>query len=429
MKKLVLLSAAISVLALIAGYLMCIAGGPLARPIGGDAPYYAGLARSLAAGNGYVLDRTPWPHSASLRPPLWPVILTPFVYLFPGAGEYAIVRCTTVLLHAIAAVLLMLLTFRLWGDYLGALLAGALFTLYPVALSLVGGGFSEHSFIVVATAGFLLMFDRGPKQMLGALLLGLGVLARSNFVILPFVFAFVAIVWRPAYLRHWKRMAVLSLAFLLPASVWILRNYLVSGVLPVLNPLEGETLYGGNNSIVANDLSEWGYWVFPDRIPLEIPKQQLAKRMNEAELNRYYMEKALTYMRQHWFAYPRLILGKLIRGFVPVPWLPRFDSYMASLLRWCLYGAFLWAACSHILRNECYALLLVAVLIVTLITTMLCYGTYRFTFCIEVYLIPCVGVFLVERWRRWRRVPEDSLAATFINRSDRSMVTTQVVER
>lgn len=424
MKQLGLLSAPIFFLALGAGYVTCVAQAPLGRPIGGDAPYYVGLARSLADGKGYVLDRSPWPHTASVgRLPLWPVILTPFVYLFPGADEYAIVRCTGVLLHAIAAVLLMLLTFRLWGDYWGAFLAGVLFTLYPVALSLVAGGFSEHAFIVVATAGLLLVFDRGAKQMLGAVLLGLGALARSNFVILPFVFAFIVMIWRPAHIQHWKRMAVLSLAFLLPASVWILRNYLVSGEFPLLNGLEGEVLYGANNSVVANDLAQWGYWVFPDVIPHEIPKQELGKRMSEPDLNRYYLGKATTYMRQNWVAYPRLILGKLIRGFVPVPWVPRFDSYMVSLLRWGLYGVFLWAVCNHVLRNEWFALLLLAMLIVTLITTVLCYGTYRFTFCVEVYLIPCVGVFLIERWRRWWRVPE---AATFIDRPDRSMVTTRL---
>lgn len=425
MKKLVLAATLIFFLALIAGYLMCIAGGPLSRPIGGDAPYYAGLARSLADGKGYVLDRSPWPHSASVgRLPLWPAILTPFVYSFPGADEYVIVRCTGMLLHAVAAVLLMLLTFRLWGDYFGAFLAGALFSLYPVALALIDGGFSEHSFIVVTTAGLLWIFDRDAKQMLGALLLGLSVLARSNFVILPFVFAVAVLVWRPVYLRHWKRMAVLSLLFLLPASVWILRNYLVSGEFPLLNGLEGEVLYGANNPVVANDLSQWGYWVFPDFIPKEIPKQQLAQHLSEAELNRHYVNKAKTYVLQNWFAYPRLIVGKLIRGFVPVPWAPRLDSYMASLLRWFLYGAFFWAVRSHVLRNEWYALFLAAMLVVTVITTVVCYGTYRFTFCVEVYLIPCVAVFLIERWRRWLRMPDDRPARAFIGRPNRSMVTT-----
>jgi hypothetical protein len=332
LKQLAVLSTLIFLLALLAGYLMSISLGPLARPMGADALFYVSLARSLVTGHGYVLEHSPWPHSPSLRVPLWPAILAPVVYGFPGAGEYAIVRCTGILLHAVAAVLLMLLTFRLWRNYSGAFLAGVLFTLYPVALSLVDGGFSEHAFIVVTTAGLLLLFDRGAKQMVGALLMGLGVLARSNFVILPFVFAFVAVIWRPACILHWKRMTVLSLAFLLPASVWILRSYLLSGEFPLLNSVEGETLYGANNSVVANELAHWGYWVFPDEIPGQIPKLELAKHMSEAELNRYYSGKASTYIRQNWFAYPRLILGKLIRGFVPVPWVPRLDSYVAFLL-------------------------------------------------------------------------------------------------
>lgn len=402
MNKLALPSAFIFFLALLAAYLMCVAQGPLSRPMGGDAPYYLGLARSLAAGKGYVLDSTPWPHSASLRLPLWPAILTPAVYVFSSFNEYAVLRCTGMVLQAGTAMLLTLLTFRLWKDYLGALLAGALFSLYPVALSLVAGGFSEHAFILLATAGLLLLFDTGAKQLLGALLIGLGVLARSNFVIIPFVLALLLFVWPRGTARHWKRMVVLSVAFLLPAFLWVVRNYLVSGEFPLLNPLEGEVLYGSNNPEVANSLANWGYWVFPDTLPQETTKQELGKRMTEGELNRYYSRKGTMYMRQNWFGYPRLILGKLIRGFVPVPWVPRVDSYMASGLRFGLYIAFIWASCTHTIRNDWYALLLSAMLIATILTTMLCYGTYRFTFCLEVYMIPCVGVFLADRWRLLR---------------------------
>lgn len=45
---------------------------------GGDGPFYISLARSMAAGRGYVSDNTPWPNSPHLsRLPLWPWLLQP----------------------------------------------------------------------------------------------------------------------------------------------------------------------------------------------------------------------------------------------------------------------------------------------------------------------------------------------------------------
>src|SRR5437660_1726230 len=163
--------------------------------------------------------------------------------------------------------------------------------------------------------------------------LPLAPLARGNILLLPFFFAGIGLALQPSLCRHWKRMATLTIIFLTPATFWILRNYHVSGEFPVLSAVEGETFYGGNNAFVATDLTNWGYWTFPNNIPGETPKFELAKRMNEIELNRYYKQKGMEYIRENWFAYPRLILGKLIRGFVPVPFVPVKATYLAFLIR------------------------------------------------------------------------------------------------
>ena len=70
----------------------------------------------MADGRGYVLDLSPWPTHPHLgRLPLWPWILTAPRWLFTVASDYAILRGTSVLLHGLVAMLLVLLTYRLWN--------------------------------------------------------------------------------------------------------------------------------------------------------------------------------------------------------------------------------------------------------------------------------------------------------------------------
>ena len=408
----------IPLLAIAAAVAVVAGQGPLDRPIDGDGRYYIALARAMASGKGYMLEAStgdPWPdrpHLSSL--PLWPLMLTPGEWLFPHANEFTVLRSTAIFFHGIAASLLALFTYRMWRDLAAAFLAGVLFALYPPALALVDEGMSEHSYVVTATAGFLLLFTNRPgpaadwKAMAGAGLLGLSALARGNILLLPFFFAGIGLALQPSLCRHWKRMAILTIIFLTPATFWILRNYHVSGEFPVLSAVEGETFYGGNNAFVATDLTNWGYWTFPNNIPGETPKFELAKRMNEIELNRYYKQKGMEYIRENWFAYPRLILGKLIRGFVPVPFVPVKATYLAFLIRLILYIAFLRALRRRIIQDQLFLYLLIALFAVTVATTLIYYGTYRFTFCLEIYMICCVAASLVNAWRHWRTRGADS---------------------
>jgi hypothetical protein len=121
--------------------------------------------------------------------------------------------------------------------------------------------------------------------------------------------------------------------FWLPSAIWIFRNYAASGEFPVLSTIEGATLYGSNNDYVASDLSVWGYWVFPNEIACEPSLKELAQTMTERQADVYYHRKGVAFLKTHWFAIPRLELGKLIRAFVPVPWVVAWPSYVAFFTR------------------------------------------------------------------------------------------------
>src|ERR1019366_9895565 len=73
-----------------------------------------------------------------------------------------------------------------------------------------------------------------------------------------------------------------------------------------------------------------------------------------------------------------------------VPWVPLAASYIAFFFRACVYAAFIAAWFLWRGRNEAYTFLVGAMFLVTLATTVIYYGTFRFTFCVEPFLFPFI---------------------------------------
>lgn len=372
----------------------------------GDGKFYIRIARALADGRGYVQDASPWPDQPTTgRMPGWPVLLALPAYLFPHTRDFDVLCYTGAFLNSGTAALLVLLTWKLFRDLAAAAGAGVVYAFCPIGAFLVSAGYSEPPTILVGVSAMLLAVQRRPwLQCAGYLIGGMTALFRSNLVILPLI-AWGYYVWRYGragiYRKETRKLAAATLLFCLPITIWAVRNYRILGRFPVLSTVEGETLYGANNQHVASNLDVWGYWVFPDSIPGEEPKSQLARRMQEYELGRYYHDKAVRFVQENWAAFPRLMLGKMIRAFVPVPWSPKRASWIAFSFRWVLYAAFLltfrrWAG-----REPWYEALLIGNLGVLLITTLVYYGTFRFTFLVEVLMIP-LAAFGVLHWARER---------------------------
>jgi hypothetical protein len=364
----------------------------------GDGPFYIGIARNLAAGKGYILTDSFWPDQLTMgRAPLWPALLTVPAFLFPGAGDHQLLRVTAAFLNVLSALLFLGITWVLSRNIRIAVLAGLGYAFYPVALALTSGGFSEIPYVFVAAAGILLILYGGKFLYPGVLVMGLAPLVRSNFIALPVMVAAAALIARHllrplGFSKIWPRFAILAGLFWLPSALWIVRNYALSGEFPVLSTIEGETLYGANNDHIASGLKDWGYWVMPDEIPGELPKSVLARSMSERQLDRYYHAKAMAFLKQHWFELPRLELGKLIRAFIPVPWVANWSSYAVFFFRAVLYGAILLNLPTLFASDPRYRLIVTGMFLVVLLTVIVYYGTYRFTFCAEVFLIPIVAM-------------------------------------
>ena len=380
--------------ALLVNMVVGIKGG-LARPMQSDASYYLKIAHSLAQGQGFMLPEGFWPTTPTMsRSPAWPFVISLVLPFAPSASPDLVMRVLALGLNAGLAVLVAGLAFCIIRQKWVAMGAGLLYVIHPTALYLAYEGESEILFLVLALGGALLLLSTRRWRWLGFLLLGSASLVRANFIIwiVFFVLLTVGLMWffRNQISWRWVWQGALAVVlFLLPPMLWAGRNYHVCGHFPVFSTLRGQTLYGGNNTVVANELEFWGYWIFPNSIPGEIPMAKLSETKSEYEVDCYYYSLGKQYMRDHWFSMPRLFLGKVIRAYVPVPWKPNWGSYAVSAYRWGLYGLAGVGLCL-IGRGvgRTYGAVISAMLLTNVVTVLMFWGCGRFAFAVEPFLLP-----------------------------------------
>ncbi len=378
--------------------LACAIGlwGPARAVDKGDAEQYLAIGRSLAEGHGYKDTVGLWPDLTSYdRMPGWPFIIAAVLKLAPWAEENAADRFAGAFCLALTALFFTIFQRRL-GINAGLAVVGSLaVALSPGMVAMAMGGLSEAAFLALLAGAIAALLAARRWHYAAAVLFGLTPLVRTNFVLAPFFLALLLLVFPMARRRLGDygllRLAMLLLIATLPTLLWAMRNRSLTGRFPVLSSLERETLWGANNPVVANDLMFWGYWIIPDNVPGETPKSELARGRTDIELSDYYHAQAMAWIKGNLPNLPRFILGKLVRGFVPMPWLPVAGTWIAFSYRFVLDFLYLllarwwWPSVSRL-----YLLVCLTALLVNLVTVVIYYGSFRFTHC-------AVEVFFPER--------------------------------
>ncbi len=270
----------------------------LTKRVDGDSLQYLSIAQSLAGGEGYRSPESAWPTEPAFdRMPAWPSIIAVFLVVLPGVNPDAVARLIAALCLAVAGGMVTLLCLR-WGIRPQlATLGGLGLSLSPMMISMSVVALSEPSFVLFLLAGITCLFGGQRERWIAPLSLGLAMLVRSNFVVVaPILLGLIALF--PAARQRlrqewgWGATVVFLGLLYLPLGLWLGRNAMLTGRFPLISTIEGETLYGGNNDLVARELDPWGYWVMPDAIPGEIPKRELAQKLgSDLALNDYYRQK------------------------------------------------------------------------------------------------------------------------------------------
>jgi hypothetical protein len=372
------------------------------RPMKGDAAYFLSIGTHLAGDWGDYRNDSGFRANVpdTERAPGWPVLIAVAIRLGLGVPPAVASRIAGALLHAATAALVALIAKRLGAGKLPALIGGAVQAVSPIGLQLAAEGMSENAFLALALSATLLALTPGRLATAAAtLIFGLACLVRQFFVLFP-IGLVLASFRRPSTttlgtprFQAVARWTMLLAVFALPTAAWVARNYWVTGAFPVLSTLRGETLYGANNPVVASDLRVWGYWIMPDEIPGERSKRELTRDLGDVGRDRYYVRKAIEFLQGDRLSLPRHLVGKLVRGYVPIPWVPDLRTYAAYSWRLALYIGFALAlhraAWSRV--PPIYRRILLGMAFVSLATTLVFYGTYRFTYCLEPFLLPVIA--------------------------------------
>ena len=285
-------------------WLLVIIGAALALRLGyaavappppvSDETHYDVLARSLAAGGGYVEDGV----ATAYWPVGYPALIAAFYVAF-GFHYLPIIIFQCVLGAATAA-----LTWRLASLFLNessARAAGLIVALLPSQVAYAARLFPAVlvGFVVVVASYVVIKYGRTVAAAGAGLLTGAGALAAP--VLLPIPAAFFVIDLFVG--RSWKRALTRALvAGAVTAAVvapWTYRNWRVFGAFVPVSTNGGVNLWMGNNAGAD------GYYYFPSAAtnPLYVVR-------DEVQRDRLGRKLAWDFIRRHPVAFVKLTIPK-----------------------------------------------------------------------------------------------------------------------
>ncbi len=128
-----------------------------------DDAHYIILAESLSSGQGYQLINFPHPQIERAFPPGWPILLTPFTFLFPG--NYAVLKLFTLILWLASLFLIYkLFSKRIESPYLEILVA--LIAINPLLVGTSVTVMSETAYLFFSLI-VLILFDSWESKKEG----------------------------------------------------------------------------------------------------------------------------------------------------------------------------------------------------------------------------------------------------------------------
>lgn len=289
------------------------------RPLTRDELEYFSLARSLAAGDGFVYDETM--RAGSFEPfgraPGYPA----FLALVGGGHEVvssvpARVKIAQAIVGGIGVLLVGLVATQLAGPR-GGVVAAWIAAVYPPLVWIPAYGFSEALFWPLALA-VAWTFDRalGPPSegafFAGAagLLTGFGILIRPALLL----FLPMALVWLVVR-RRLTAALLLAAGAIIVVGPWTVRNYLHHERFVLVASDGGVTFWTGNHPLA---IGEGDMAANP---ALKIANQELRARypgLNEEAMEPIYYREALAWIRAHPIQWLGLEARKIFYLIVPV---------------------------------------------------------------------------------------------------------------
>jgi hypothetical protein len=302
-------------------------GQPLTR----DEREYLSLARSLAAGRGFVYD------AVVLDSPVQPFGRSPgypaFLAMIGGGSQVttsvpAAVKVAQSVVGAIGVLLVGLIAGRVAGRRAG-IAAACVAAVYPPLVWLPAYAYSEALFWPVGL-GVILLIDRLARRpslglaLVCGLVIGAAILVRGALtLVVPLVVLWLVVrgFWRPRGAAPTSSIGRVATAVALAAGValvlvpWGVRNYVRDGRFVLVASEGGVTFWTGNNALAR------GEGDMAANPAIKLASQQLHAAhptLTEDQMEPIYYQEAFAWIRAHPADWLRLEARKLFYLVVPI---------------------------------------------------------------------------------------------------------------
>jgi 4-amino-4-deoxy-L-arabinose transferase-like glycosyltransferase len=188
---------------------------------------YDPIASNVLSGKGFVLGNG---EPDSVRGPGYPLFLAA-IYKIAGKSHIA-VRLIQSVLDGVTVILVVYMTWILWGNWKRAIIAGSVQSLFPFSVysSNLVAVETLFCFIFFVSVFFFIRGCRKDKPglfVVSGILLAYSVLIRSTSLLFPFVMGIWLFAFKGINKRNAKNYACLLLAFVATIAPWSIRNYYV----------------------------------------------------------------------------------------------------------------------------------------------------------------------------------------------------------
>ncbi|KAB2880347.1 glycosyltransferase family 39 protein [bacterium] len=273
----------------------------------GGAYGFRDFAENLINGDGYFWRYTNnkevlIQNLITFRPPLYTFFYTGMLFLF-GDHSFLFIMVQSII-GATLPVLIFLIGRYVW-DSKTASIAAVIACVYPHFLTRAGNVSDDNLFMPFLCLGILFLL-RSLKTstfydtFFSALFIGLSLMTRQTIILfIPLIVLYLLFQNRRRHFIHTSFFAAISFFMLLP---WLIFHYSKYDNLS-LSDATGRTIWTGNNQFTYDPS------IFPDlsvdkierRMFSLIPKADVEelKHKNTVEQDRYFMENAIKFIREH----------------------------------------------------------------------------------------------------------------------------------
>jgi 4-amino-4-deoxy-L-arabinose transferase-like glycosyltransferase len=276
-----------------------------------DEIVYLTIARNFVAGDGLILT----PYRKAAFPPLYPIFLAGLIQT--GFSIFPAVRVIQSILGAVSCLLLVSIVRMIFreddeNNGIGSgLVSAGLMAFYPILIFYSARLMTETLvvFLILASVFSLLKGLHSPHWFrwlsFGGAILGLGILCRPKLLPLSVLGVLWLFMVRSEKRRFIKSLLSLVVPLILVIMPWEVRNYQVFGKVVPITSAGGANLYMANNTISTGGTIRY-------RELMEEEDFHLGEKEDELAYNRYYRDKAFSFIKKNPVHFIRLAFNRLL---------------------------------------------------------------------------------------------------------------------